>query len=199
MGEYGKRNSDGVEIKFGTCESMYYLRYDDKDKVTSDGHSLNPAKETGLFWRLPFPDEDNILPGEYKDYRRGQSLYKEKTEKQAFAEPFVDESTAEHPGLIQSTHPCGYLINLKCYHGNKLPESNEDVQVHWNGKAPYVLELVHIKNMEDGTLAPVVGCKFCHAMWRYDWADVLPFVHGEMKIRLEKYSQVGKEENQEVA
>jgi hypothetical protein len=196
MGEYGIRLRDGAEIKFGTCESMYYLRYDDRRKVVSDGHSLNPETEKNLFWRIPFPDEDKVLPGDYKDHDRGEALYKEKTDKQAFSEPFVDPETADDPGLIQATHPCGYLINLKCYHGNKLPESNEDVQVHWNGKAPYVLELVHIKNMEDGTLRPVVKCKFCGRMWRYNWEDILTFVHGEMKIRLEKYAQVGKKEEE---
>jgi len=189
MGEYGRRKNDGAEIKFGTCESMYYLRYEDRRKVTPDGGSLNPATEKNLFWRLPFPDEDNIRIGEYKDYNRGEALYKERTEEQAFAEPFIDAETADDPGLIQATHKCGYLINVKCYHGNKLPTSNDDAQFHWNGKDPHCFELAHIKNTENGVL-PVVRCKYCGRMWRYTWEEILPFLRGELKARLEKYAEV---------
>ena len=35
MGEYARRKSDNESIKIGTCESMYYLRYEDRDKVIS--------------------------------------------------------------------------------------------------------------------------------------------------------------------
>ncbi len=35
MGEYAKRASDGVEVKIGTCEAMYYLRFEDRDASRS--------------------------------------------------------------------------------------------------------------------------------------------------------------------
>lgn len=60
MGEYAIRKSDRESIKIGTCSDMYYLRYEDQDKVTPDEYS-----SFGCRWRIPFPDEDNILPGEY--------------------------------------------------------------------------------------------------------------------------------------
>jgi hypothetical protein len=33
MGEYATRKSDNEYIKIGTCESMYYLRFDDINQV----------------------------------------------------------------------------------------------------------------------------------------------------------------------
>lgn len=64
MSEYAKRKSDGEEIKIGICEEMMFLRFEDKDKVI-------PVKGSGFGyrWRLPFPDEDNTLPGDYKASR----------------------------------------------------------------------------------------------------------------------------------
>ena len=69
MGEYAIRKSDGESIKIGTCESMYYLRYEDRCKVTPEEGS-----GFGNRWRLPFPDEDCIRPGEYDSGFRGIEL-----------------------------------------------------------------------------------------------------------------------------
>lgn len=68
MGEYAFRNSDGQHIKIGTCENMYYIRYEDRFKVRPDEYSLDCSKETGLIWRLPFPEEDHLKPGEYEPF-----------------------------------------------------------------------------------------------------------------------------------
>lgn len=69
MGEYAIRKSDGRSIKIGTCESMYYLRYEDRRKVTPEEGS-----GFGYYWPLPFPDEDSIEPGEYTSCFRGIEL-----------------------------------------------------------------------------------------------------------------------------
>lgn len=63
MGEYATRKSDEAEVKIGTCEDMYYLRYEDRDKVRQLPNSLNAANELNLRWRLPFPDEDSTRIG----------------------------------------------------------------------------------------------------------------------------------------
>jgi len=34
----------------------------------------------------------------------------------------------------------------------------------------------------------VVHCRVCGHMWRYDWKDILPYLHGELKERLSKYA-----------
>ena len=69
MGEYAIRKSDNESIKIGTCESMYYLRYEDRGKVTPEQGS-----GFGYYWPLPFPDEDCIRPGEYDSCFRGIEL-----------------------------------------------------------------------------------------------------------------------------
>jgi len=192
MGEYAQRKLDGIRVKIGTCDSMYYLRYEDRDKVSPEPNSLNPAAEKNLFWRLPFPDEDNINIGEYQNHRRGLQLYKKTPhhlgdDYPPTYEKFGDNETAQHPGTIQLKHTCGLLINVKCYHGVKLPDCGNDAQAHWNGKND-AMELVSIKNTNNGPM-PIVHCRHCGEMWRYDWGDVLPYVpDAEMRKRLETYA-----------
>lgn len=184
MGEYAIRKNDKREIKIGTCESMYYLRYEDKDKVTCQEGSLDPSTELDLFWRLPFPDEDNVQPGEYQKYNRGEPLYKNGV---YGAEYFSDPTTAKSPGIMQlKDEASGLLVNVACYQGEKLPAGNADFKPFWNGKGN-AYELAFVKNTKAGVL-PVVRCKFCGQMWRYSWEEILPFVNGELKNRLAKYA-----------
>ncbi len=183
MGEYAVRKSDGTEIKIGTCEMMYYIRYEDRAKVSYLPGNVNTSTEDGLFWRLPFPDEDSTQPGEYEAHNRGERLYKKEGD---YYTDMTEPEIAEQPGTIQLTHPSGLLVNVPCHHGEKLPNCG-DAKVFWNGKS-WSLELVHVKNM-GGKVYPIVNCRHCGKMWRFDWEDVLPYVHGEMKKRLEKYAE----------
>ena len=182
MGEYALYQ--GEVVKIGTCESMYYLRYEDRNKVTKLPSSVDPRREVGLFWRIPFPDEDHIQIGHYADYDRGERLFRRQPG-DAYSTEF--ELPDADPGIVQLTHPCGLLVNVPCYHGLKLPEVQTPMRVFWNGKS-WFAELVHIKNTEEG-LFPVVHCRFCKHMWRYDWEKVLPFVYDvTLRARLEAYA-----------
>ena len=181
MGEYAMYGLN--EIKIGTCESMYYLRYEDREHVEPMSGNVNPAREKNLFWRLPYPDEDTQNPGTYEDYNRGERLYKKGVG--GYCHDFHDPELAESPGIMQMSHPCGLLVNVPCYHGEKLPDLG-DAKTFWNGKS-WFLELAFVKNTDDGVL-PVVRCRHCGSMWRYTWDEVLPYVHGKMKTRLEKHS-----------
>ena len=191
MGEYGTRNSDGVEIKFGTCEMMYYLRFEDRNKVTPKDHSLDPATTKGLFYRIPFVDEDDLEIGDYYDkgFDRGLRLFKDL---KTHCVDFTDDQTIDTPGNFQMKHESGLLLSVPCFHGLELPEIPDDENwgVHWNGKA-HAFELAHLKhhNIKGvGRVRPVVRCRFCNKMWSYDWADVLPYIHdGILRARLEKY------------
>jgi len=183
MGEYAKYNNQ--DVKIGTCESMYYLRYEDRMKVSPVHGSVNPRTETGLFWRLPYPDEDNVNPGNYEVYNRSERLWK-KEEGDKYAADFSDPETIECPGTIQLTHPSGLLVNVPCYHGEKLLENTGDIKTFWNGKS-WSYGLAFIKNTPD-EVYPVVKCRHCGNMWRYTWDDILPYLHGELKARLEKYA-----------
>lgn len=183
MGEYAKRISDGQEIQIGTCESMYYLRYEDRNKVSKLPSSLDASTELNLFWRLPYPDEDSIKPGEYDDYNRGMRLYRMDLNK--YAVDYSNPDFAERAGSIQLVHKdSGLLLNVPCHHGEKLPEIT-GAKAHWNGKG-HSYELAFLKNTKDGIL-PVIRCRHCGNMWRMSWLDIWEYIPVEMRVRLAKY------------
>lgn len=182
MGEFAKYN--GSSVKIGTCERMYYLRWDDRHRVSPEEHSVNPATQAGLFFRLPFPDEDGIQPGgAYKDYQRGYRMG-----------DWEPDDFADYPASsMQVSHPeSGLVLNVPCHHGAKLPEVGPEIHVFWNGKN-HALELCAVKAMPGGTLRPVYRCRFCGAMWSCDWEDILLYCGSdpEMLRRLKQYATVG--------
>jgi len=169
MGEYAKRKSDGEKVKIGTCESMYYCRYEDKNKVIYD------FGDYSYFWRLPFPDEDNITVGNYDPYNRGSQLT-----------GFEDLELINDPGIMQVSSKSGLLLNVNCYHGYKLPTGSTDIKPFWNGKGNF-FELNSIKNV-DKKFRFVVTCKYCRHMWSYEPQEIIDnIVNSELKTRLKKY------------
>jgi hypothetical protein len=182
MGEYAIRKSDNERVKIGTCEDMYYLRFEQRFDVIPVQGSVDPARDAGqLRFRLPFPDEDEIEPGDFQEFERGWRLHRENTE-------FTDEQTVDDPGLIQLSHQCGLLVNVPCYHGNKLPEMGEGNAL-WNGKS-WSLELSQLRPaLINGVLRvfPVVWCRHCRKAWRYQWRDVLDYIAEPMRSRLAVY------------
>jgi len=79
------------------------------------------------------------------------------------------------------------MLNVPCHHGQKLPEVT-GAKAFWNGKG-YALVLSSIKNTKDEGIKPVIRCRFCYHAWRFDWADVFPYVQGEMRARLREYAE----------
>jgi hypothetical protein len=186
MGEYATRKSDGARIKIGTCEDMFYLRFEDREKVAAVSGSVdvNDEKTAGeLRFRLPFADEDDILPGDYEDYNRGLLLHKGN-------EWFSDPETVEQPGNIQLHHQgSGLLINVPCFHGIKLPEVQKPMQAFWNGKG-HSFELSSLRAIEKNgqlILMPVAHCIHCRQPWRYQWADMWDYIDPKMQERLAQY------------
>lgn len=183
MAEIATRKFDQQRVNIGTCESMYYLRWDDIDRV-----EINyDLREPGLSFRLPFPDEDDQLLGQYERYNRGYRLL-----------PFVDdghtvafaaEGSESHPGMFQLHHPSGLLVNAQCFHGQRLPQGSEDLQVHWNGKDPYVWELLRVKNHSSEGLLPLIECRHCGQVFRSTWSEVLPHIRDQALLdRLTDYA-----------
>ena len=194
MGEYAKRKSDGIEIKIGTCESMYYIRWCDRLKVTALPHSLDPATCPNLYWRLPVPSEDGIQPGDYVGTEGAVLLMPCEMEDDKFE--FYEPQGQVNPGTFQMHHNSGLLLNIKCYHGAQLPDGSDDIKPHWNGKAAHVWELCGVKNHElaDGSqcLLPLVRCKHCGQMIRETWAGVLPHIRDQaLRDKLTEYAIVG--------
>lgn len=192
MGEYTNRISDNQYIKIGTCENMYYLRFDDTDKVQSPGYDL---RKPGLRFRLPFPDEDGILPGgDYDNYERGWRLY-----------GFKYEHAFTHPGRIQMRHESGISVSLNCYHGeDALPDVPTDsgISFGWNAKDIHPWELAFVKTMEPSAadeeegisdLVPIIRCRHCQGMFRATWEPVIACVNDPIfKQRLVDYSNYRK-------
>lgn len=189
MGEYAEFS--GERIKIGTCESMYYLRWDDRYRVSPLSGNVNPAMDTGLFFRLPFPDEDEQLPGEYQEFNRGYRL----GSKSAIGwTDWTPEGLDDcGPGHIQLSHTSGLLLSVPCHHGVKLPEVGPGTRAHWNGKS-HAIELCFVKSMPGGSLRPVYRCRFCESMWSCDWDEILPYcgLDAEMLRRLTEYANVGE-------
>lgn len=211
MGEFATRKSDQTEIKIGTCEDMFYLRLEDRNKVSHIPGNVDPACDpNGLRFRLPFPDEDDRRPGEYGDYNRGVRLYKVSTcewckgEGLSSFEPdgkcrrchgsgtdghqdFTDPEKASDVGTIQLHHEkSGLLLNVTCHHGLELPNVGPGVTAFWNGKG-HSFELSSLR-VADNKVFPVVRCRHCDHAWRYSWEQVLPYIPQPLRGRLEQYA-----------
>ncbi len=187
MGEYATRKSDLQQVKIGTCEAMYYLRFEHVGKVESPGYSL---REPGLWFRLPFPDEDHLQPGDYQDHNRGVRLLPY----QASDDPAPIAFTVEgaDAGSFQLRHPSGLLLNVACHHGERLPEGSSEISPAWNGKDPHCWELYMVKNQAGEGLLPLVRCRHCGKTYRSTWAAVLPHVQDqELRDRLTDYAAFG--------
>lgn len=189
MGESAKVN--GQSVKIGTCENMYYLRIEDAHKAKHEQGNVDAATETGIRFRLPFPDEDSVQIGHYDDPFRGFRLgrtVKSETTRQDYWEDFAPADLADaEPGNIQLRHEAsGLLINVPCHHGAKLPAIT-GANVFWNGKG-HSLELAQVKRTQNGAVVPVVMCRHCATKWAMDWTDVIDYVHdSELRARLEMH------------
>ena len=75
MIEYAIRKTDGKQVQIGNCENIYGLRYEDRNKVIASPGCTSHTQTLNLHWRLPFPEEDHILPGEYRDRGRTRKSY----------------------------------------------------------------------------------------------------------------------------
>ncbi len=187
MGEYATRKADKHDIKIGTCEQMYYIRYEDRNQVAPLEGSLDCAKEDGLYWRLPVKEEDGILPGNYESMYAEQRLCKYDAKRETIID-FKFPESAKNPGSIPLAHENGLRISVPCLHGESLPEI-EGARVGWNGKThSYVLQ--SIKNTTDGIKA-VVACRHCGNAWRFDIADIIDYVNDPtLKERLLEYDNI---------
>lgn len=154
MGEYAKRLSDEANIKIGTCEDMYYLRFDQRDQVAHQSGNVDPNSEDvyALRFRFPWPSEDGTAPGEFADYHKSYGLSR------------FEGCGAEHAehGSVQFSAPAGYLLSLPCPEG---PAAT--LPVHRNGFSGAV-HLVQQKLLRDGRLVPIMRCGGCGAKWRLE-------------------------------
>jgi hypothetical protein len=187
MGEFAR--IDGHTRKVGTCDNMYYLRLEDAARATPEPGSISPTLD-GMKYRLPFPDEDEVPAGNYQPWNRGQRLFQTIPTPDGLPdrrEWWSDPSAADDFGTVQTRHPCGLLVNVACYHGERLPEPAGGFQAFWNGKEPSFYELTAVKRLV-GEVFGVVTCTACRKAWRYPLRDLLCWVPDtELRRRLAAY------------
>ena len=161
MGEYGTHK--GSKIKMGTCENMYYLRWEDRHEVEPESGSLDPADSPGIRFRFPFPDEDAYLPGDdryhERGYFRGLGLHG------------IDAPAegVEHYSIqFRSTTTKGLLVSLPCPMGPDGRDKPYDIG--FNGFSGAV-EIVQQKP-QDGVLMLILRCGCCGALWRCETLEM---------------------------
>lgn len=172
MGEYATYN--GIEIKIGTCENMYYLRADQVHQVKAKSGNVNPASKRDqefIRFRFPWPDEDKIQPGGFNDFDK------------SLAVSGVELPVEVEHDTVQFSARAGYVCSLPC------PESNakiDGITVHRNGFAGKV----HIVQQayRNGLLVTICKCGGCGALYRLDTLrDAQPII-AALRERAEKES-----------
>lgn len=169
MGEYAVRISDGERVKIGTCESMYYLRADQRHEVHGGdlSHVGPDAYWRAVRFRFPFPDEDRELPGAFDggDFQRSVRCAQP-------MHPDVEHGTIQ---LVQSYPHAGGNVCMPCPLSSDWPEG---VTFHKNGWAGDV-KLCQQRLLADGRLVAVFECGGCGAKWREEDRDaVQPAIDG---------------------
>lgn len=159
MGEYASYK--GHEIKIGTCNTMYYLRWNQRKSVIPLSGNVNPVTQVGELWfRVPRHEEDGIEAGAFPFHgycgaKPIRFLLKKGNPK--FANE-VKQLAMESPGICQaSNRDIGVVCNIPCYHGNttELPKG-----MFYNGFAPHTMGVSAI-GIRDGKAAALVCCVIC--------------------------------------
>jgi hypothetical protein len=168
MGEYA--NFNGESVKIGTCESMYYLRFDQRALVQKQAHSLDPVECVDeLRFRFPWPDEDDCTPGDVRFSENG-------FERSVAVPGFVADADVEHSTVqFASTRPTGYVVSLPCPESSAYGDAERGgrlapfggLHVHRNGFSGAVL-LTATRYRPGIGLVPVLKCGGCGSMWRVE-------------------------------
>lgn len=157
MGEYAMYK--GSEVKIGTCECMYYLRWEQRYDVKPIPGNVNPSFDIESIWfRAPRKSEDGYEPGEFpfegscgvKPIRfriKDTGLYKE-----------LGEIAVEQKGISQvRDDKTGVCCNVPCGHGYlvDLPQ-----KMFYSGLVTDVLGIAGV-GMRNGHAAALIGCVAC--------------------------------------
>lgn len=184
MSEYAKRKIDNTEFKIGTCEEMFNCRYEQRNEV------VYPYMSDNLYWRIPTPDEDGTLPGDYNYSllrEDGYIPWKLRIDTSKFSEE--DKADMKQRGSFQLKEPrMGLLVNIRCPHGFPMEQfkQNKEGDIFSMGYSGHqdTLYLKGLKN-EPNELKVLVECSACRSMWSFGFNDIEPMIESIwMRLRL---------------
>lgn len=169
MGEYATFR--GESVKIGTCEDMWYLRYDQRFKVTPEPGNVDPVRDAAaLRFRFPWPDEDNVEPGAFKDHGRGVAV--------TVDFPWMRDEI-EHHTVQFVNREYGLNVCLPCPDG--AGDSHNVFTIHKNGYRGNVV--LRQQRLVDGKLVIVCECGSCGAAFRLPTYDVaMPVIEAFDKL-----------------
>ncbi len=170
MGENAK--FQGETIKIGTCESMYYLRADQAHLVTALRGNVDPIGDAeAIRFRFPWPDEDGVLPGAFKNHERAIGLFDVKA-------PTLSE--VDHRS-IQFQNGRGYLLTVACPEsGEEGAGSDHGLTFHRNGWGGAVK--ICEQAWRGGKLVTIAECGGCGAKYRLSTIeDARPYIASLIK------------------
>ena len=161
MGQYYQGN------KIGTCESMYYMRLSEAQKlanqgaVDDDGIKFKDYLSDGITkFRFPFPDEDEGIPGMCQ----------------------FDKSFMIPAGEIKDIGHTEICISNSIQRGNNVniflpcPNSEEfkklGIKTSSGGVGTQYL-LVMMEGIREGKKKTIFECARCHQMQRFSDDDIL--------------------------
>lgn len=169
MGEYAMVM--GKATKLGTCEDLDYIRSDQREFLRHDRKIAGnlPASgylkpENGFRFRFPFPDEDQVEPGEFRQAGRG----------------WLIDTPLDSGWLVGEHRPICQRIECE-------NDANRRREYAWSLKLPcpaspafkalqmepyemppesLPIEIVQHKPMVGGETWTVVRCGYCGSIWR---------------------------------
>jgi len=164
MGEHVEYK--GETIKIGTCENMYYLRADQVHLIEGYEFEFNVDR-----FRFPFPDEDDIEPGQFEgpEHRRGWKI-------PGYRLP-AELSGDEH-GNVQFTSTAGYVLSIPCpeqfgqpgltVHVPLTDEPEQTVLLRVGRNGFNGQPVVSQQAWRNGLLVTMLRCGACRAIHRLD-------------------------------
>jgi hypothetical protein len=155
MDVFATRKNDTKEIKIGVGHDLFQIRWEDR-------HNVSHIPEWPFNWRLPYPDEDGIEPGDYQQWMREYIL-----------ENYTIDKPEEDIGGYQLFHKSGLILGVICYHGAKLPEKVSDYYPMWRNERDHrAFSLMAVRNIGDN-IKGVIRCRWCGSWWDVDLRDIL--------------------------
>lgn len=159
MGEYAIYK--GERVKIGTCNEMYYLRWEQRHDVKPLSGNVDPVKEIQSIWfRAPRHSEDGIAPGmfDYQGWNGVRPIRLMIREDCQWFESEVRKISIASQGISQVVNKkLGVLCNVPCYHGftGELPKG-----MSYNGFNSNLLGIAGV-GIRDNEACALIGCLGC--------------------------------------